>query len=210
MKRLTKLKARLGRFLSGLFPTRAAKWGAIALCGILAGLVLYTAYMSRVWAYASDEPSTCVNCHVMEPYYATWQVSSHGRMTTCNDCHVPHSSVAAKYFFKAKDGLRHSYVFTVKGEPQSMKAIPESQEVIYDNCIRCHGDLTQTFTSIGTLEKEEVHDGSNFACWDCHRDMPHGGVNSLSSTPHATVPLPKSPVPSWLKAAVGGQTKALK
>ena len=36
-------------------------------------------------------------------------------------------------------------------------------------------------------------------CWECHREVPHGRVNSLSSTPYARVPLPESPVPDWLK-----------
>jgi cytochrome c nitrite reductase small subunit len=36
-------------------------------------------------------------------------------------------------------------------------------------------------------------------CWECHREVPHGRVNSLSSTPWARVPLPGSPVPAWIK-----------
>jgi cytochrome c nitrite reductase small subunit len=36
-------------------------------------------------------------------------------------------------------------------------------------------------------------------CWECHRETPHGRVNSLSSVPNARVPLPESPVPEWLK-----------
>jgi cytochrome c nitrite reductase small subunit len=34
---------------------------------------------------------------------------------------------------------------------------------------------------------------------DCHREVPHGRVNSLSGTPGARVPLPPSPVPGWSK-----------
>jgi cytochrome c nitrite reductase small subunit len=36
-------------------------------------------------------------------------------------------------------------------------------------------------------------------CWECHRETPHGRVNSLSSVPYARVPLPESPVPDWIK-----------
>lgn len=137
----------------------------------------------------------------LEPYYATWMHSSHGTETTCNDCHVPHDSFVRKYFFKATDGLRHSYVFTMRGEPQSMKAIPESQKVIYENCIRCHSQLNQEFVKTGMLRGASITDGTEMACWDCHRDVPHGGVNSLSNTPNAIVPFPKSPVPDWIKRA---------
>ena len=62
-----------------------------------------------------------------------------------NDCHVPHTSIFAKYYFKATNGLRHSYVFTMRNEPQRMQAIPESQVVIYENCVRCHSQLNQEF-----------------------------------------------------------------
>ena len=47
--------------------------------------------------------------------------------------------------------------------------------------------------------------GEGKACWDCHRNVPHGGMNSLSSTPNAegVTPLPPSPVPEWLQKALG-------
>lgn len=126
------------RLVDTLLPTYKSRVAIVVLLGVVAGIGSYLVYMSRVWSYAGDDPATCINCHVMEPYYATWMHSSHGTETTCNDCHVPHDSFVRKYFFKATDGLRHSYVFTMRGEPQSMKAIPESQKVIYENCIRCH------------------------------------------------------------------------
>ena len=46
--------------------------------------------------------------------------------------------------------------------------------------------------------------GEGMACWDCHRNVPHGGMNSLSGTPGAEsqTPLPPSPVPSWLRQMI--------
>ena len=44
--------------------------------------------------------------------------------------------------------------------------------------------------------------GEGKACWDCHRDVPHGGKNSLSTAPGAIVPLPESPVPEWLQKMI--------
>ncbi|MBU0764814.1 MAG: hypothetical protein KJ607_08270 [Bacteroidetes bacterium] len=70
-----------------------------------------------VSVHLSDNPETCMNCHIMAPQFATWNHSSHREVT-----------------------------------------------------------------------------GSN----DCHREVPHGRVNSLSSVPYARVPLPESPVPEWL------------
>jgi cytochrome c nitrite reductase small subunit len=47
--------------------------------GIVVGLVFYTGYMARIHSYLSDDPSACVNCHIMTPYYETWRHSSHAQ-----------------------------------------------------------------------------------------------------------------------------------
>ena len=107
--------------------------------GILVGLGGLFMYLLRAHTYIADDPSACVNCHIMTPYYATWSHSSHGRDATCNDCHVPHSSLAAKYGFKAMDGLKHTAYFVTHSERQAIMAEDASAEVIMDNCIRCRG-----------------------------------------------------------------------
>lgn len=194
-----RIMRKLRRAISFLLPNYRSKVVAVTITGVLFGLVAYLVYASKAYSYLSDDPKVCVNCHVMGPYYATWQHSSHKNVATCNDCHVPHNNIFNKYFFKAKDGLRHSYVFTMRSEPQAMKAIPASQEVIYDNCVRCHTQLNCELVKTGKLTHAQIAHGSEKACWDCHREVPHGGVNSLSSTPNALVPYPSSPVPAWLK-----------
>ena len=47
-------------------------WSMFALAGLIAGLGLYTFYVSRAWSYLSDEPAVCLNCHVMGSYYQAW------------------------------------------------------------------------------------------------------------------------------------------
>ena len=81
---------KIREIIQTLFPTRTWKLAAIIAGGVLCGLGSYTLYASRAWTYLSDDPATCVNCHIMGPYYATWNHSSHSRNATCNDCHVPH------------------------------------------------------------------------------------------------------------------------
>ena len=167
--------------------------------GILAGLGAYTVYMSRAYSYLSDSPDACINCHTMTPYYATWQHSVHAQWATCNDCHVPHDNVLEKYAFKAKDGLYHAAVFTLRKEPIAIRPREESYRVIMDNCIRCHTDLNTAMVKTGLQCYKDVQDGNAKACWDCHRDVVHGTMSSIVSAPNALVPLPKSPVPEWLK-----------
>jgi cytochrome c nitrite reductase small subunit len=173
--------------------------------GATLGMAVYVARISEAASYLSDDPEACINCHIMTPQYATWQHSAHGRVTNCNDCHVPHTSIAAKYYFKAKDGLRHSALFTLRMEKQVITAIPESREVIQQNCVRCHGRVVEAVGSDkqAASAMAAAHSTGDFerACIDCHRETPHGRVHSLSSTPNAAVP-PLSPVtPEWLRKA---------
>ena len=173
------------------------------LGGLVAGLGLYTIYASRAWSYVSDDPAVCVNCHVMSPYYQSWSHSSHAVWATCNDCHVPQDNIVSQYAFKAKDGLYHAAMFTIKGEPQVIRAREPSSRVIMDNCVRCHSPLVTEMVmrmDDGQVSYNDVLAGNAKACWDCHTQVPHTNISNQASisSPGGT-PLPSSPVPKWLK-----------
>jgi len=184
--------------IQNLSPPGSWKTPVIILMGIILGLICYIFYVSNAVSYLSDDPRTCVNCHVMAPQYATWMHSSHREKANCNDCHVPHDNVFNKYFFKAKDGLRHATMFTLRLEPQVIFIKEEGKEVVQDNCIRCHINQMRD-DRMNKITNTYAHERSERKCWECHREVPHGRVNSLSSVPYARVPLPESPLPDWLK-----------
>jgi len=171
------------------------------LCGVFIGAGLFFLYTLRFHTYLGDDPATCVNCHIMAPFYATWMHSSHGRDATCNDCHVPHENAARKWAFKGTDGIKHTSKFVTGAERDVITANPASSQVIMNNCIRCHEQLTNEFIKDGRMNFMKTQTGDGKACWDCHRDVPHGGGNSLASTPNALIPYPESPVPEWLQGA---------
>lgn len=58
---------KIREIIQTLFPTRTWKLAAIIAGGVLCGLGSYTLYASRAWTYLSDDPATCVNCHIMGP-----------------------------------------------------------------------------------------------------------------------------------------------
>jgi cytochrome c nitrite reductase small subunit len=111
---------------------------------------------------------------------------------------VPHDNVLRTYFFKAKDGMRHASMFTLRLEPQNIFIKEAGIEVVQENCIRCHNQL---ITDAKLLNQTETFHQKfeDRLCWDCHREVPHGRVKSLSSTPYARVPMLPSPVPEWMK-----------
>ena len=63
--------------------------GAGLLCGLAAGVGLYTFAYARGASYMTDDPRACANCHVMEEQYSAWSRSSHRSVAVCNDCHTP-------------------------------------------------------------------------------------------------------------------------
>ena len=197
---LFKLQLKLSdlNFLSKLLPPDNWKLPVILIAGIFTGLLLYSLYISNAPSYLGDNPKTCVNCHIMAPQYATWYHSSHREKTNCNDCHVPHNNFLNKYYFKAKDGLRHATIFTLRKEPQVIFIHEAGREVVHKNCTRCHSELL-TDSRLFSINQEIRDHRMGRKCWECHRETPHGRVNSLSSVPYARVPLPGSIVPLWLK-----------
>lgn len=168
------------------------------ILGITAGLICFLIYESNFFSYLSEKPKTCMNCHIMGPQYATWDHSSHREVTTCNKCHVPTDNPIRTYSFKAKDGMRHATIFTLRREPQAIIIKPEGSEVVQENCIRCHKEL---FHRLKVMKDNPIAEHNNQVrkCWFCHRSTPHGRVRSLSSAPFARVPTTESLVPAWLK-----------
>lgn len=175
-------------------------WGRVAaiISGAMLGLFVYLVHISNAVSYLSDEPETCVNCHIMAPEYATWSHSSHREVAHCNDCHVPHNNFFNKYYFKAKDGMRHAYIFTLRQEPQTIFIREDGQAVVHQNCIRCHATLVHN-ARVMAFTNSYKENFEQRQCWECHRETPHGRVHSLSSVPYARVPGPESPVPVWLQ-----------
>lgn len=181
-----------------LIPPQKWKIPVVILIGILVGLGLFVFKISKAYSYLSDDPKTCVNCHIMAPQYATWNHSSHRERATCNDCHVPHNNVVNKYYFKAKDGMRHASMFALRLEPQVIHIHNAGKNVVQNNCIRCHEYLL-TDDKVNQKEPMFTAHRTERTCWECHREVPHGRVNSLSSVPNARVPVPTSAVPTWLR-----------
>ncbi len=149
-----------------------------ALIGVALGGGILVARLGNALSYLSDSPETCMNCHVMTDAYLSWQRGSHARVALCNDCHVPHDNPVAKYAFKARDGMKHSAVFTLRTEPQVLELSHGARPVVQSNCLHCHADQ---FAMIRLADQTER------ACWDCHQGF-HGIERSQSSSPHILRP----------------------
>lgn len=102
MLSFSRLSQRLQTWLDYFLPPPAWRLPVLATIGVLLGLLALAAHLANFTSYLSDDPAVCINCHIMNPQYATWQRGSHGRVAVCNDCHVPHDSLIKKYFSRAR------------------------------------------------------------------------------------------------------------
>ncbi|MGB4654933.1 MAG: cytochrome c nitrite reductase small subunit [Bacteroidales bacterium] len=174
-------------------------WISILVGGIV-GIGIFSFIESNAVSYLGNKSETCINCHVMNSEFASWQHSSHREVTVCNDCHVPHNNFVSKYYFKASDGLRHATMFTLRKEPQVIGIKNAGKRVVKQNCLRCHDNFLTERSMEAVVNSDYFEKRTDRDCWDCHKCLPHGKVKGLSSTPSALVVDNKTDrLPEWLK-----------
>lgn len=154
-----------------------APLGLSVAVGILAGLGAYTFSYAEGLSYFSTDPKACVNCHIMQPQYDSWQKASHHTSAVCIDCHLPEEFIP-KYLAKAENGWRHGKLFTTGGFKEPIEVQAMGRRILQANCVRCHEDLTSEMHNhgVGTSSPEtnEITD-----CVHCHFTVGHGVRASL-------------------------------
>lgn len=93
-------------------------------------------------------------------------------------------------------------MFTFRLEPQVIQIKQAGKDAVQQNCIRCHSEMIHPI-SVRAISNQKIQEEGDGYCWDCHRDVPLGRVNSLSSTPYSRVPVLTSPVPEWIEKSIG-------
>ena len=137
------------------------------LAGILLGVGGYTFLYAEGLSYMSDDPEVCINCHIMQPQYESWQKSSHHAVAVCVDCHLPHDFLG-KYIAKAENGWHHSKGFTLQNFHEPIMIKGPNSAILQDNCLACHQDLVHELVVGVNGPAEEVR------CVHCHVTVGHG------------------------------------
>lgn len=157
-----KRPGRLRRLLArvGLFPLVFA-----AMLGVLGGIGAFTFGYGKGASYLSNDPQACVNCHVMEGHYDSWQNSSHRHVAVCNDCHLPHNFLG-KWVTKADNGFFHSLAFTLENFHEPIRIKPRNRRVTQGACLDCHADFVHEMLPA-------TSGGDMLMCVHCHSDVGH-------------------------------------
>lgn len=140
-----------------------------AMVGILAGAGLFTFVHARGFAYLSNDPRVCTQCHVMREEFDGWQKASHHGVATCNDCHIPHE-MPQKLLVKAENGFWHSVRFTLQDFDEPIRIRPKNRDVLLQNCLRCHGEM------VSHLNERGAEESGALGCIRCHDSVGHGAT----------------------------------
>ena len=135
------------------------------ILGAAAGIGAYTFIYAKGYAYLTDQPAACANCHVMDEQYSGWVKSSHRAVAVCNDCHTPPGFVA-KYATKALNGFNHSLAFTSGRFHEPIAITPRNRAITEQACRKCHADVVSAMD--GAHPKNET-----LECLRCHNAVGH-------------------------------------
>lgn len=161
------------------------KYIAIASVITAIGLFAYVVNASNMISYLSEDPKVCINCHVMNTQYSSWQHSSHREKATCVQCHLPQDSFIDKMIAKSRDGFNHSMAMTFKTYESSIRVSDDAAKRIQANCIYCHKEtVSQMVDNSRLYQKNGGSSQVDRSCRDCHR-TPHDSIRSLLSAPNA-------------------------
>ena len=160
-------EARNGRWWSRI-AAAAPLWFwllSAGLIGGIAGLGGYTFVYAEGGSYFSDDPLSCINCHIMNEQYDGWGHGSHKNVATCNDCHTPHT-FPEKYIVKGLNGWNHSVAFTTGNFHEPIQITELNRAVAIENCLYCHADFVAPINN-HVVSKEPAN------CLACHKDVGH-------------------------------------
>jgi cytochrome c nitrite reductase small subunit len=152
--------------------------GLASLAGLLAGVGGFTFSYAEGFAYLSNDPKICANCHIMNDEFDAWRKGPHHASATCNDCHVP-PHFPDKYVAKARNGYHHSLGITLQppapDEPGARPFFKEpiqihatNSQILQDNCLRCHGDFVHDVVRGSSWADDAIR------CVHCHQGVGHG------------------------------------
>lgn len=147
-------------------------WTLVILLGALVGVGVFTFSYGEGLSYFSTDPKACVNCHIMQPQFDSWQKASHHTVANCVDCHLPHN-IFNKLLAKADNGYRHSKAFTFQDFHEPIFIRERNMRILQENCFHCHADL------VHGLRPGEARTIETIRCVHCHRSVGHGETVGL-------------------------------
>ena len=176
-------------------PSRRSLWWKVRrilypLMALLAAWLFLMLVMGGAAAWYTSRPVFCNSCHNMEPYYKSWQESSH-KDVTCIECHFP-PGVGGKVRGKVLGLVQLLKYVTGSAGTRPSAEIPDA------SCLRsgCHENRLlsgRVDYRVKTLDKEIVipfdhtphleagRRGKTLHCTSCHNQIVQGTHMTVDS-----------------------------
>lgn len=147
------------------------------LTGIFLGFLFFSFYFAEGSSYFSSNPKACINCHIMEPQYDSWQKASHHSNATCVECHLP-QRFFSKWYAKAENGFLHSKGFTLQNFQEPIFIKEKNKNILLENCTNCHQNMVSDILL-------NHHNSKEVDCIHCHSSVGHGNQYGIGKySPH--------------------------
>src|SRR5688572_20636835 len=121
----------------------------VVLSGLFFGVGFFTFGYGQGASYFSKDPKACVNCHIMQPQFDSWQKASHHTVATCVDCHLPHEFLP-KLIAKSENGFWHSKGFTLQDFHEPIFIRERNTKILQENCLHCHEGLVHDMLPVAS------------------------------------------------------------
>jgi cytochrome c nitrite reductase small subunit len=145
---------------------RRRRW--VMALSIIGAVIVVLIIAAFVTAHFTSASSFCDSCHEMEPYYESWQASTHSSVE-CRECHIPPG--ALPYIETKLGSFREIYVH-FSSHPDAPLAV--TRDIPNSNCLKCHEPPPDPSLPTVTFSHDK-HSGLN--CISCHVRFVHTTVN---------------------------------
>jgi nitrate/TMAO reductase-like tetraheme cytochrome c subunit len=148
---------------------------AVRAAILLGAMLLLLLVLVACAGWYTSRPQFCNSCHIMEPYYKSWQASSH-KDVSCIECHFP-PGLGGKLRGKMLGLVQLAKYVTRSEGPRPSAEIPDA------SCLRsgCH----ETRLLMGTVNfrgvafdhaphLKETRRGKQLRCTSCHSQIVQG------------------------------------
>jgi nitrate/TMAO reductase-like tetraheme cytochrome c subunit len=159
------------------------RWYSARVVAVVGALMLLTATVTAFAGWYTSRSQFCQSCHIMEPYYSSWQESTHAKVS-CVKCHFP-------------PGAGEKVRGKMMGLVQLVKYVTRSEgprpvaEVSDASCLRsgCHDTRLLSgrveFQGISfdhTPHLQELRRGKKLRCTSCHGQIVQGSHMSVTTS----------------------------
>ncbi len=147
----------------------------LRFAGTCGGLLFLFVVVSGTAMWYTSRPDFCRSCHIMEPYFVSWQESSH-KDVACVKCHFP-PGFGEKLWGKTLGMVQLAKYVTQTEGPRPVAEIPD------ESCLRsgCHETRLLSgrvqFHGIAFDHQphlEKLRRGKKLRCTSCHSQIVQG------------------------------------